>query len=190
MSHFRIIDIDRTEADGITEPLSLEDAKKWIKVTFTDDDDVITDIISDARKTIEEFCSVSIVETDIVFVVEMRPANNRSRIDVELPYGPVNIEAVTLVERSDCGDNGVYETMTEGEDYYFLGSLFPKIVVISPGIYRITYAAGYSAVPSKLVDAMKSEIANQYDNRGDENRMGISEMAKRKSQPYKRMAWL
>jgi hypothetical protein len=192
MNHFRIIEINAVDEDEATEPVELSVVKKWLKITFTDDDSVITTLITDARKTIEEYCSISLVLKEITAIIELYPANNRSRIEVELPYGPINPETVAdiTVQLMKCDGTGSYDTMTLNEDYYFIGTAFPKLVVKVPGVYKITYGAGYATVPSKAIDAMQSEIAYQYENRGDENKAGISEMAKRKAQPLKRFAWL
>lgn len=195
MNPYKIIDISQLEGESITEPVLLSEAKRWLKVTFSDDDTVITELITSARETIEEFCSISIVDKEIELIVDVDYANNRSCIEFELPYGPVKLgeDGLTdiLVERKDGNDSNVFEALTLNEDYTIIGLSYFKFKTFCPGRYRITYPAGMTGVKKGLKHAVLRQIADEYENRGDSDRaQTICLSARQKAQPFKRMAWL
>lgn len=197
MSHFRIISARCEDNISTTEPVTLAEAKNWLKVTFTDDDNVITDLIKVARRAIEEYCSISIVYKTVRVIVEIMPPNNRDTMEFELPYGPINIENYNEIQIERSNGDGTYSAMVKDQDYtiyandeWLNGFIFARVVFNIPGVYRILFTAGYSDRPVELLNAMKTELAYQYENRGDENKEGISQMAKDKAKPYKRFIWL
>ena len=62
-----IIDIRRSESSP-TEPCTLAEAKAQCIVTYTDDDALITALITKARKIIENYCNISIVTQSVVML--------------------------------------------------------------------------------------------------------------------------
>lgn len=192
MNPYRILDISKTQSLGAIEPVTLAEAKKWLKVTFTDDDDVITALITSSRQAVEEFCCISIISQQIICDVILDRANNRSLyVEFELPYGPIlpssNIESV----RADFPNE--FNTINNGSDYWFLGDTFYKFFALLSGQYRFIYAAGMASIPAALKEAIKIEVTNRYENRGDESEGPetlLCDRAKQIAKPYKRMAWL
>jgi hypothetical protein len=73
--------------DG-SEPISLETAKDWLRVTTEDDDAIITDLITVSRKRIESYSLRSMVAKSIVLTGHLEDS-------FLLPYSPIsNISAV------------------------------------------------------------------------------------------------
>ncbi len=172
MNPYKIIDILKTDAQTITEPVTLAEVKKWLKVTFSDEDSVITDIITSARETIEEFCTISIVKKEIILIVDVDYANNRSCIEFELPYGPIDIT------------NGLSDVSVERKDG-------ENSKTFCPGRYKITYPVGMTIIDKSLKSSILRQIADEYEHRGDDDRtQTICLSARQKAQPFKRMAWL
>lgn len=197
MNPYKIIDVEIADAQTAVEPLTLADAKKWLKVTFADDDSVITGLISSCRKAIEEFCTISIIEKDISLIADLNYSNNRSCIEFEIPYGPVLFTAdisEIIVSKSKGGNtSNNFELLVLDTDYWFDGVSFYRFKTNIPGRYKFVYSAKYATVPPALLLALKVEIAYRYENRGDidyDMNTILSAEAKRVAQPYKRMTWL
>lgn len=179
------------------EPVTLAEAKQHCIVTFDDDDQYITDLIKQARQSIENYIHCSIVRK---FVTVLIRAENRLKLsfgwgennepaEKELPYGPVvGAVDVTDVSTAPGGVNisgvGAWELQ---------GFQFIKIL-IWPGQYLLTYEAGYqSSIPRDLKRAILEEIAFRYENRGDSTNkyahqnIGICAGAQQLANPYMRV---
>lgn len=169
-----IVDSDAQESQYYgdpVEPVSLAEAKKHLIVTFDDDDQYITDLISQARQSIESYIHCSIVRK---FVTALIRAENRLRLsfgwqynqepaEVELPYGPV----VGDVDVTDVSTAPGGVSISGVGSWEIQGFQFKKILV-TPGQYLLTYEVGYqSSIPRDLKRAILEEIAFRYENRGD-----------------------
>lgn len=146
--------------DG-SEPISLETAKEWLRVTTEDDDAVITDLITVARQRIEAFSLKSMVNKTIVLT---------GKFDgyFPLPYAPINtISTVKLLQGQDLttGANE-WETLT-GDDYQLIGYAEKQFNAKFNGIYEITYTTTANA-DSRLKTDLKRVLLWMYENRGDD----------------------
>lgn len=188
MNHCRIIEIKRAFADSAAEPVTLAEAKAWMKITFSDEDSIVTELITACRQQVEEYCNISLIERDVVAIAELNPPNDRSRIEFRFPYGPLVQGEPIVVSKMKCDGSG-YDVMVLDTDYYIIGDVDAILVVNTPGIYKVEYATGFDAIPALIKQGIKTEVANWYENRGDVSGNGMSEMTKRKVQPYKQMTW-
>ena len=149
-----IIDITITEGT-VTEPVSLDEAKAQCIVDFSADDNYITDLITQCRQEFEEICGVSIVEKNIVLIVDWKR-------EQQLPYPPVKaINDIKIKTGTATGGASEYETPNT---YSIDGGLFDL-----SGCQRlkITYTTGMTTVSSALKKAILNLIAFRYENRGD-----------------------
>lgn len=203
MPQNRTIDIKRTESSP-TEPVTLPEVKAHLIVTSTDDDTLLTALITSCRKAIEQYTNLSIVAKTIIFIADLYK-------EWELPYGPV--VAITGVQtRTGTEGSGPqsYTTLTSGWNQS--GEDFISFIPVNntPGYdstyawwpdlpfsqnqlnnrYRITYTAGYGTVPEPLKLAILNEIAYRYENRGEAtNITGICETARILAEPFERKLW-
>jgi uncharacterized phiE125 gp8 family phage protein len=169
--------IQNRQAASVTEPLILSQAKEWCIISHTDDDALITRLITVARMQVEKKTGLSLVARDIVVVVDMSNP-------FKLPYGPVT--TLTSIERRDgYNDDDPDWTVLTDEDYRFDGANHEILVTPRCGNYRITYVAGFTEddgdnpVPQDLKDAIAAQVAFLYENRGDGNNAGkFSEVAR------------
>jgi uncharacterized phiE125 gp8 family phage protein len=138
--------------DLVSEPVSLTEAKAWMRIKeFTDDDSLISELVKGTRKHLEKFTGLS-------FGTKSLRATLTLPDDwMEIPYGPVT--AIASVFRWDEGA-GEFQAYT---DYKSFES---RIKVSSKGIYRITYTAGFVPLPEDLQTDIKVLVAWQYQNRG------------------------
>lgn len=204
----KILDIwkDENSYGAVSEPITLAKAKKWCLIDFTDDDDLILDLITQSRQSVENFCNISIVPKSIFLTAtcsgEYVDAPGVSRWDrqfygvpfvgcwEELPYGPVSaVQSVTNV------DGATATILTENADYFLTGQGFKLIRFNSyTSQLLIQYSTPYYC-PDALKEAILNEVAFRYENRGNSvNRyaaqnVGVSEGAEALAKPYQRI-WL
>lgn len=137
-----------------TEPLSLDDAKNWCRVDISDDDALITSLITAARIMCEQYVGLLFTQRQVTAILQ------NGLGDIDLPYGPVSGDAVY----SDMDGN----TLT---DYKICTPMCERI--------KAVYTGGYSALPGNLRTALLNQVAWMYENRGDAKiASGMSEPAK------------
>ena len=201
-----IIDIRRTESSP-TEPCTLAEAKAQAVITYSDDDTLITSLITKARKIIENYCSVSIVAQTVTMIADIWN-------EWELPYGPVTgITGVETRTGSEGSGPSTYATQTSGwstEGLEFV-TFTPAGAGFNPGApfvgyfqwgqyaspfgqgpgnrYKITYTTGYNPVPQDLKQAVLLQIVWLYEHRGEERTETICEAARNYADPYLRKLW-
>ncbi len=169
ISSNRILSATPTPTDPVTMPITLDQAKEYLKMTGIDDDNtVIERIISESVDWVQEYCGISVVENEVVTAVKI---HNR----IQLPYGPVkSIEKV----------NGVAASTTS---CYKLFPATGDVRIEGVGEYTIEYTAGYDPIPAKLLGAMYAYIAFAYEHRGDhldENDDSFAPEARSKANAY------
>lgn len=202
-----IIDIKIVE-NSPTEPVDLASAKAQLIVTFSDDDTLITGLITKSRKIIENYCHVSIVAKTITLLADLYK-------EWELPYGPVTgIQSVSTRSANEGSGPALYETAdsnwnTEGSDFlsfvpggvsgfnpnrpfrgYFEWGPFASPFAQNPGNrYKIVYTAGPYA-PNDLVQAILVQLVWLYEHRGEETGYDICSAARHIAEPYVRKLWI
>lgn len=157
-----------------TEPVTLAEAKAWIKVadSYSDDNTIITALITVARQMLEEYLSISIASKTYTVVLKNLLG------DMELPYGPIT--SITSAADLD-GD-----ALTIDEDYILTGEEFKRLDTITDYI-KFVYVAGYSTVPEALKTAIKMQVGYMYEHRGDElDTLGMSKDALMVAKIYSR----
>lgn len=203
----RIIDIKRVESSP-TEPLILAQVKAHLIITFTDDDTLLTALITSCRKAIEEYCAISIVTKNVTLIADLCK-------EWELPYGPVTgLQGVFTRTGTEGSGPGTYATQTsgwttEGEEFLSFVPFGPY--GFNPGVpftgffqwgpyatypsfpynrYKIVYTAGYGTVPEPLKLAILNEIAFRYERRGETGEFeGICLTARMIAGPFQRKLW-
>ncbi|MFA6204486.1 MAG: head-tail connector protein [Gallionella sp.] len=153
-----------------TEPVSLAEARLHLKVDSTDDDTLISALITAVREQAEHRTGRAFITQTLELVLDSFPAA------FELPQPPAL--AITSVKYYDT--NGALQTMAAS--LYSLDSdsaparLVPAYGEVWPATYgipnavRVRYTAGYGAAGSDVPGAAKAWIlcalTFMYDNRG------------------------
>jgi uncharacterized phiE125 gp8 family phage protein len=177
---------DQTEESGITEPLTVQEVKNYLRLEgfidnsesisseFDDDDVIIEHLITSARERLEEYTGLSFIPK----TWEIELTNLCGGFDI--PFGPVN---TIIYLRDDEGDS----ISTDDFDISFNGRILkdPKLANMT-----MKYEAGYTVLPKGLKDAMYKEVAYRYINRGDENVDWISKEAMALASKYKTTNWI
>lgn len=174
----QVLDLKRLQDLG-GEFITLTEAKEQLIVTFTDDDSLITALITKSRRFLENYLNISIVYQRISLV---------AKIDEEwkLPYGPVI--GLGSVEDSSSFNPGsgpvVYATATT--NWRIDGDLYDPV-----GCYRqrIVYTAG-NFCPEDLKQVMLKVLTHLYENRGKEVKEGDIINLLQEADSYKRLLWV
>jgi hypothetical protein len=162
----------------VTEPVSLQEVKDWLQIDFDDKDSLITSMITGARQSLEKYLNLHLVPKDVTLDVQ----STGEIVILPYAYSPGTIE----INQLDSADQT--NTLTDGQDYYSRGNTLR----IGAGRYVISYATT-PAVPEALKEAIKMEVAERFQNRGEYSKessiVGLSQSAIAKAQPYQ-MTWI
>lgn len=197
------VDVDKTETYAGTEPVSLSDAKKHLRVDFTDDDSFIQALITSSRQAIEDYCHISLVQKTVTLTIKAeeelksnyaQPYQVREQFNVfELPYGPV---IGTPIVTSIDSDGITVISLVLDQDFFMTGSKYKSIQISNNFDNNIlVYTVGYSTIPGALWLAILNELAYRYESRGEPMNIratafteeGVSQAARILAQPYRRL---
>lgn len=155
-----------------TEPITLAEAKAWIKVdtAITADDVLVTELIKSARQQVEGFLGISLIARTVTGVL------NNSAGNIELPYGPL----VSFTSLTD--EDG---TTIAADDYELRGIGFKNLKKPCYDYMTAVYTTGYTTVPENFKTAVKEQVAWLYDNRGEAKE--LSEIVLHTLKPYRRV---
>ena len=170
------------------EPITLEEAKAWLKVDHNAEDTLIQLMITTARERCESITGLSLMAQQWVAYVPHWPMKTEETWwdgvregalhqepirAIALCRGPVcQIDAVTLF---DVDENAtIYPT-----NHYLLDKARDRLVlksgapipegtrIINP--IEITYTTGYELIPGVIKTSLLKLITHLYEHRGDEN---------------------
>ena len=163
MINYNLLVDFKVTSGPVSEPVDLNTVKKWLRVDFTTDDQLISDIIKSVRLKLEKLTGLSFGYKSMTALIAV---NDTCQL-LDLPYGPVDV--INSVEYRDGVSS--YEAQTEStasvtEDYELFGAFSTKVKVSKKGYWRFTYQGGFSEIPEDLLTDMKTLCAWYYENRG------------------------
>lgn len=143
-----------------SEPVSLSEAKQYLRVEHAADDTLISQLIIAARQMAERFLRRSLITQSWRYSF-----NGSLEEETRLPYGPIqSVTSVTLVDSAGTEtilSNSAYRLDATKE--FLLANAF-----FSSDKVKIEYAAGYgnaADVPSPIRQGILIHVACLYDNR-------------------------
>lgn len=160
-----------TTEELTTEPVTLQEAKNYCKVSNGVDDDLILELITSARERLEKY-------TGIAFGVKELVCYFKS-VDTpfEVPYGPYpEIDEVVNDEEDEV-------------TYTLQGFNFITMTANSSAGLKITYTTGYEELPKGLKLAILKQVFTDYENRENYAYSSVNELssdAMRTADPFKR----
>lgn len=152
MPYSYITDFTYEDANGITEPVTLAQAKTYIRVSGSSEDDLITAMITRARQAIERATSLAIVNKN----VSVWFCNENGSF--QIPFGPLT--GTPVITNNETGDT------IAAADYRLIGGQFPVLKEPLLSDMKIVYTAGYTTVPEALKGAILDQVNYIYENRG------------------------
>lgn len=155
------------------EPVTVEELKAHLSIDFNDHDVLLTSLLKSARRTVEKYTAVSLVDSDIKVRWELL-----SNVE-ELPYGPV-------------------KEVTEDDGFEVVGLLGTFVNVKTSSIDQVTidYKTGYDEVPEDLKLAIMKLATDNFSQRTGisfNNTNTFTEFPnnwKKAASPYSRKRWL
>jgi len=153
-----------------TNAVSLSDAKAHLRVDHTDEDDLITDLITAAQAQVEAYTNrVLITSTHYLYLTDF-PSGG-----IVLPLAPVT--SITSVKYVTGGSDVTWDSSNY---YYSINELPVNVSSVgdsAPGVdedvfpaVTVEYVAGYAdqdAVPAALKQAVLLLVADMYEYRQD-----------------------
>jgi len=169
--------IDHTEEPltPITEPVTLAEAKNYCRVTTSVDDALITDLITQARESVEKATQLCLIPKTVTVWF------NNTGGQFNFPYGPISF--FLSLQTSDSNEINV-------GNYQLIGGPFPRLIFPAFSNMKATYQSGYDCVPKDLKTAILDQIDFDYENRGADieryDQTGVCQKAWRACQRYTR----
>jgi len=156
--------------DLAVEPVTLQEAKDYMRISSESENDLIEELITSARERIEKFTGLSLGEKTL------RAYWFYFHIPQEIPYGPV-----TLIESVVNDEDVALEYTARGLQYKMLEAY-------STVGLTIEYEAGFAVCPKGLKLAILKQVSTDYENRENysiyDQAYELSSDAKRQAQPY------
>lgn len=144
------------------EPLSLDDAKTFMHILETDENDLITSMIVSAREYAENYTNRQFELATYELIT------NCLYQGMTIPKSPVT--EISKIEYMDS--DGIYQILSTDDYYSYVEHGATKIEFISIPSYKddkraikITFIAGYDTVPSSIVSYLKVLVSTMYENR-------------------------
>lgn len=163
------------------EPVSLEDARRQLKIDadITGDDPLIENVwIPAAREAVEDYCGITLCETQYILSLEDFPRSGDGRL--VLPRGPV----IAILGITYVGNDGVRVPVTDQWNEGGLADVPPWIGSVYGGCWpsgrvaagsvQVEYRAGYPgagsppdahSVPKRAIQTILSICTRWYEKR-------------------------
>lgn len=172
------------------EPVTLAEAKTYLRVDADNDDTLIGNLISAARIACEGYTARAFVNRDISVFADQWPVANScaEAIGFSLPKPPLSdVSAIEIFDAAHshtalAADQYFVDTVSvPGQVILEQSAMMPLAGQVANGI-AIHFTAGYGAasdVPAPIRQAILQMTAYLYDNRGESNaltRSGAAEL--------------
>lgn len=161
----------------ISEPVTLAEAKLYLRVDGSAEDALVSDLIVAARMDAEQWMCRSLVTQSWKLSI-----SGDQDTQVKLPMGPVQA-VLQVVTRAS---NGTTRTIA-AEQYGLQGDMLRLHMLAAEETLEISYSAGYGhagLVPRPIKLGLLAHIAALYDNRGA-GMMVLGEQSQRLYAPYR-----
>jgi uncharacterized phiE125 gp8 family phage protein len=156
--------------DLAVEPVTLQEAKDYMRISSESENDLIEELITSARERIEKYTGLSLG------LKTLKAYWFYFHIPAEIPYGPVT--AINSV----VDDNDVEL------EYTARGLQYKTLEAYSTQGLAIEYEAGFAVCPKGLKLAILKQVSTDYENRENysiyDQAYELSSDAKRQAQPY------
>ena len=144
-----------------TQIVSTADLKEHLRITFNNDDNYIVALESAAVKTVENFCNIFLLETELT-----QYGFNIS--DVEILFKSKHLTGTTPVLSVYSGGAWEFITASKPPRMYLNNTTISTPDSDITQKYKVVYKVGYSStgdIPKPLTQAIKIIVADMYENR-------------------------
>lgn len=151
------------------EPLALAEAKAFLRVDISDDDDLITALITAARSAVEARTRRALITQTWRLVRDAWPDDGRIRVTPAPLQALVAARVYDVDGTAQAIDSEAFVADTAGSELSFMAWSLPAPGREAAGIeldLRVGYGDAAANVPEPLRLAMRLLIAHWYENRG------------------------
>lgn len=151
------------------EPVSVADAKEFLRVDSTAEDSLILSLVTAARTHVEQYLQKSLITQTWRLVLDGFPSTGR----LFLPMGPLqsvnsiktysSADAESVFSATEYFVDTVGDRVGQSLDSVWPANLRPTNAVIID--YTTGYGSAASDVPGDIVQAIKMLISHYYENR-------------------------
>jgi uncharacterized phiE125 gp8 family phage protein len=174
--------------DTVTEPITLDEMKLFLKVDTTDEDLLITSLISSARKAVEDYCNITMCTKVYDYYLD----NFTDTIELPMPpcktvdaFTCSNLSYVESTIPSTKYKTFIFNGLRRSEVIKYPATSYDYEIPPTNGI-RIRFTAGYGATASTVPDALKTVVklvvSHWFENR---NSSDIPQIAKTIAKQFK-----
>ena len=179
------------------EPISLLEAKHHLRIDHTNEDAYITDLISSARRAIEEYLNAALIQQSYSWRLNRFPGTwgggpwwdnpgaglssaSGVRRFVRAPRGPLlSVTSITTFDEADAPTlwdaSNYYVATSEDRIYRRAATAWPRPGRVAEGI-EIIYDAGFGSsaadVPNAITQGLLELMASYYVNRAGAGERG------------------
>ena len=158
-----------------SEPITLSEAKNFLRVDHSDDDTLISALITASRQMCEEYTRRILVTTTIDEYFDKFPMNRWENLSnlIYLSRGPVaSITSVKYVDEigsevTITTDQYIIDTISEPARIQSTAGWFAAAGVVNQVIVRYIVGTDVSSIPKPLIQGMMLVISDLYDQRND-----------------------
>lgn len=137
-----------TYADDLSEPISLDEAKNYLKIDFDTEDDLIAEMITSAREQAELFC-------------------NRSFVPKTIEFSTTDFEDAVLLPFPNHKEITSVSIDGESVDYTKTGLTQFAVTVTETGLELIVSYEASGEITGSEKSALKKVIGDMYRNRDE-----------------------
>jgi len=153
----------------------LSEAKNFLRVDHSDDDTLISALITASRQMCEEYTRRILVTTTIDEYFDKFPMNRWENLSnlIYLSRGPVaSITSVKYVDEigsevTITADQYIIDTISEPARIQSTAGWFAAAGVVNQVIVRYVVGTDVSSIPKPLIQGMMLVISDLYDQRND-----------------------
>lgn len=143
----------------VSEPITLQETKDYLRVDFTDDDALISMLITAARQFIEKLTRRSIAVATWEMSLDEFPQG-----EIIIPLPPLKtINSIAYIKGGTPQTFSYYEVDDYSQPARLKGE-WPETDNVLNAV-KINFDAGYDTVPEPLKQAMLLLISHWYENR-------------------------
>lgn len=140
------------------EPVSLAEAKAFLRLDHTLDDALVTSLIVSARTWVEQYTRRAVASQTLRAVWE---GELDSPLPIPRPPFTSAVEAAYRVDAEASEDTFTPSILTHGEPATLVVSSLPALG--EGGYLRLDYTAGYSTTPEPIRTAIMLAVQAAYD---------------------------
>jgi uncharacterized phiE125 gp8 family phage protein len=176
------------------EPVSLAEAKTWLREDGADEDQLIQALIVSARLTLEAYTRRFFVTQSWRLVFDAWPESLRTTSALSIPFAP--FQSVSAIRFFDANHNpqivpaASYRAPAANDGGRVIFASAPPPPGRNADGVEIDFVAGYGALasqtPEPLRRAILALVAHWRENRGDETDGALPKAAVQLAAPYRR----